>query len=134
MAVRVLLDTNAYAALMADRGPVADIVRRADVVLLSAVVLGELLFGFRNGTRYDENRVQLDAFLSRRFVQTLDVTLESAERFGLIAAQLRRRGTPIPTNDVWIAAHAMESGGHLLSFDRHFEAVEGLLWRCLGGE
>lgn len=54
--------------------------------------------------------------------------------FGLFAAQLRRRGTPIPTNDVWIAAHAMETGGHLLSFDRHFEAVDGLLWSHLDGE
>ena len=131
--MKVLLDTNAYSALMADRGPVAAIVRRADAVLLSAVVLGELLFGFRNGTRYDEDRAQLDAFLSRRFVRTLEVTLDSAERFGLIATQLRRNGTPIPTNDVWIAAHAMESGSQLLSFDGHFEAVEGLLWRRLGG-
>jgi tRNA(fMet)-specific endonuclease VapC len=130
----VLLDTNAYSALMADRGRVAEFVRRANAVLVSAVVLGELLFGFRNGTRYDENRAQLDAFLSRRCVQTLEVTLETAERFGLIATQLRRRGTPVPTNDVWIAAHAMESGGHLLSFDRHFEAVDGLLWSHLDGE
>ena len=134
MAVRVLLDTNAYAALMADRGSVAAFVRRADAVLISAVVLGELLFGFRNGTRYNENRMQLDAFLSRRVVQTIEVSLETAERFGLIAAQLRRRGAPIPTNDVWIAAHAMETGGHLLSFDRHFEAVDGLLWSHLDGE
>jgi len=119
---------------MADRGSVADFVRRADSVLISAVVLGELLFGFRNGTRYNENREQLEAFLSRRLVQTIEVTLETAERFGLIAAQLRRRGRPIPTNDVWIAAHAMESGGHLLSFDRHFEAVDGLLWTHLEGE
>jgi len=131
--MRVLLDTNAYSALMADRGRVADMVRRADAVFLSAVVLGELLFGFRNGTRYNENRAQLDTFLSRSFVQSIEVTLETAERFGLIAAQLRRCGTPIPTNDAWIAAHAMESGGHLLSFDRHFEAVEGLLWSHLGG-
>lgn len=132
--MRALLDTNAYSALMADRGRVAELVRRADVVLVSAVVLGELLFGFRNGTRYGKNRAQLDAFLSRRFVQTIEVTVETAERFGLIAAQLRRRGTPIPTNDVWIAAHAMESGGHLLSFDRNFEVVEGLLWTRLGGD
>jgi tRNA(fMet)-specific endonuclease VapC len=70
-------------------------VRRADAVLISAVVRGELLFGFRNGTRYDENRAQLNAFLSRRFVQTIEVTLESAERFGLIAAQLRHTLEPL---------------------------------------
>ena len=88
------------------------------------------MFGFRNGTRYDENRAQLDAFLSRRFVRTLEVTLESAERFGLIAAQLRRRGTPIPTNDVWIAAHTMEMGAELLTYDKHFQHIPGLrLWK-----
>lgn len=131
--MKLLLDTNAYSALMADRGRVADMVRRADAVLLSAVVLGELLFGFRNGARYSENRAQLDRFLSQTFVESIEVTLETAERFGLVATQLRRHGTPIPTNDVWIAAHAMESGGHLLSFDQHFEAVEGLLWTRLDG-
>jgi tRNA(fMet)-specific endonuclease VapC len=56
------------------------------------------------------------------------VTLETADRFGRIAAALRRRGTPIPTNDVWIAAHAFESGAELLSFDRHFEQIDGLAW------
>ena len=93
--MKVLLDTNAYSALMADRGRVTDMVRRADAVFLSAVVLGELLFGFRNGTRYNENRAQLDTFLSRSFVQSIEVTLETAERFGLIATQLRRCGTPL---------------------------------------
>jgi tRNA(fMet)-specific endonuclease VapC len=126
--MKALLDTNAYSALMANRGRVADAVRRADAVLMSTVVLGELLFGFRNGSRYEANRAQLEAFLSRQFVNTLQVTVETAERFGLIAAQLRRSGTPIPTNDIWIAAHTLESGAHLLSFDQHFDAVDGLLW------
>jgi len=58
----------------------------------------------------------------------LTVTLVTADRFGRIAASLRRKGRPLPTNDIWIAAHAMESGADLLSFDRHFEHVEGLAW------
>jgi len=132
--VKVLLDTNAYTALMSDRGDVAERVRRAEGVLLSPIVLGELFFGFRNGSRYEGNRARLDAFLANRFVEVLPVTLATAERFGLVAAQLRRRGMPIPSNDIWLAAHTMESGAELLSFDEHFGHVEGLLWsRPRGG-
>ena len=126
--MRVLLDTNAYSALMSGRGDVADRVRTSEGVLLSSIVVGELLFGFRNGSRYEPNRARLDAFLAERHVELVPVTLPTTERFGLVAAQLRRRGTPIPSNDIWIAAQAMELGADLLSSDRHFGAVEGLAW------
>jgi tRNA(fMet)-specific endonuclease VapC len=56
------------------------------------------------------------------------VTYTTADRFGRVAAALRAKGRPIPTNDMWIAAHAMETGAELLSFDQHFEAVDGLAW------
>ena len=97
-------------------------------MLVSTVVAGELLFGFRNGLRYEANRRDLEDFLANPYVALLPVTLVTAERFGHIAAALRRKGRPLPTNDIWIAAHAMESGAELLSFDRHFEQVEGLAW------
>lgn len=129
--MKVLLDTNAYTALMSDRGNVAEKVRRSEGVLLSSIVLGELLFGFRNGSRYEQNRAQLDAFMANRFVELAPVHLSTAEHFGLVAAQLRRRGTPIPSNDIWIAAHAMETGAELISFDAHFAQVEGLFWTQL---
>jgi tRNA(fMet)-specific endonuclease VapC len=103
-------------------------VRRAEQVLVSTVVAGELLFGFRNGLRYEANRRDLEDFLANPYVALLPVTLVTAERFGRIAAALRRKVRPLPTNDIWIAAHAMESGAELLSFDRHFEQVEGLAW------
>jgi tRNA(fMet)-specific endonuclease VapC len=129
--VKVLLDAYAYPALMAGRGDVAHRVRASEGVILSSIVLGELLFGFRNGSRYEWNRAHLEAFLAKRQVAVASVTVPTAERFGLIAGQLRRRGTPIPTNDIWIAAHAMETGATLLSFDGHFERVDGLLWTRL---
>ena len=94
----------------------------------STVVAGELLFGFRNGTRFENNRKELEDFLASPYVTLLTVTLVTADRFGRIASFLRRKGRPLPTNDIWIAAHAMESGADLLSFDRHFEHVEGLAW------
>lgn len=126
--MKVLLDTNAYAALFRGHEGVATRVRRAEQVLVSTIVAGELLFGFRNGSRFEKNREELEDFLASPYVSLLPVTLVTADRFGRIAAALRRKGRPLPTNDIWIAAHAMESGADLLSFDQHFDAVEGIAW------
>lgn len=124
----VLLDTNAYSALIRGHAGVAERVRRSQRVLLSTVVVGELLFGFRSGTRYEANRNDLERFLANPHVDLLPVTFATADRFGRIASALRRKGRPLPTNDIWIAAHAMESGAELLSFDAHFAEVDGLVW------
>lgn len=124
----LLLDTNAYTALARGHPIVADRVREARRVLLSMVVVGELLAGFRHGSRERENRRVLDEFLSTPYFDTIEINWRTAERFSLIWIDLRKKGRPIPTNDLWIAAHAMETGGELLSFDRHFREVPGLLW------
>ena len=126
--MKLLLDTNAYVALMKGHSGVANKVRRAEQVFLSAVVAGELIFGFRNGLRYEKKIGELEDFLGNRFVEFLPVSCTTADRFGRIAASLRQKGTPLPSNDIWIAAHAIESGSELLSFDRHFEKIEGLVW------
>jgi tRNA(fMet)-specific endonuclease VapC len=123
-----MLDTNAYAALFRAHDGITQRVRRAEQVLLSTVVAGELLFGFRNGSRYDANLRDLEEFLANPYVAVLPVTLVTADRFGRISTALRRKGRPLPTNDIWIAAHAMESGAELLSFDRHFAEIDGLAW------
>ncbi len=102
--------------------------RAAQLIVFSPVVAGELYHGFRRGPRYEENRRRLDGFLENPYVRMLPVTLATADRFGRIIAALRRKGRPIPTNDVWVAAQAMESGADLLSFDSHFEFVDGLAW------
>ena len=126
--MKVLLDTNAYTALFRGHEGVAARVRRAEHVLVSVVVAGELLFGFRNGSRYERNRQELEDFIASPYVELLPVTLVTSDRFGRIAALLRRKGRPLPTNDIWIAAHAMESGAELLSFDQHFDEVDGIAW------
>jgi tRNA(fMet)-specific endonuclease VapC len=126
--LKVLLDTNAYSDLARGESRLAARVRSADAVILSSVVAGELLGGFRRGTRYRENLADLERFLALSRVQLLAVTLITAERYGRVYAALRSRGKPIPTNDMWIAAHAMESGAELLSSDPHFQYVEGLAW------
>ena len=126
--MRILLDTNAYSALMRGHAEVANRVRRAEGIILSTVVAGELLFGFRGGKRLDENQRQFRKFLDNPYVSILPVSLVTADRFARIGASLRAKGRPIPSNDMWIAAHALESGAELLSADEHFEAIEGLVW------
>ena len=131
--MRVLLDTSAYAELRRGNQHVARLVRGAERVLLSAVVVGELLHGFRNGRRYEQNHRTLAAFMAVTRVGFLPVTLVTADRYGRIMTRLRAKGRPIPTNDAWIAAHAMEAGADLVSFDHHFAEVDGLVWVRPGG-
>jgi tRNA(fMet)-specific endonuclease VapC len=121
-----LLDTNAYVELLKGNAEVAALVRDAEQLVFSMVVVGELLFGFRNGNRYEKNHAVLDEFLSQPWVALQLVTRTTADRFGRIAAALRKSGTPIPTNDIWIAAHAFETGAELITFDHHFDQVRGL--------
>jgi tRNA(fMet)-specific endonuclease VapC len=126
-----LLDTNAYAALKRGHEEIAALVRDSAELVISTVVLGELLFGFRNGSRYQRNLKELEDFLANDRVSVFPVSRTTADRFGRIAAALRKAGTPIPTNDIWIAAHAFESGSELVTFDGHFSTVDGLVYTHL---
>ena len=126
---RVLLDTNAYTSLLAGDESVLEVLAAAEQCMMSVVVLGELHAGFKGGTRERENRALLEDFLRRPSVRTVDVTAATAEVFGVVKNQLKQAGSPLPINDVWIAAHALETGSWLVSYDRHFTAVPGvLLW------
>lgn len=125
--MKVCLDTNAYSRLMLGQAPLKDLLESADEILVPATVLGELHAGFERGSRRQANREQLAAFLSQPGVDSLIVDDGVAERYGLLVSQLSRAGTPIPTNDIWIAAAAMETGARLVSYDAHFAAVPGLL-------
>ena len=130
--MRVLLDSNAYSRLMRGDEQTAAVVRDATEILMSAVVIGELLYGFRNGSRFERNAADLRSFLDNPYVSFVPVGSTTADRYSRIAAALRDKGNPIPTNDVWIAAHAMETGADLVSANRHFEAVDGIAWLRLG--
>ena len=132
--MRVLLDSNAYSRLMQGDDQTATVARDATEILMSAVVIGELLYGFRHGSRFDRNATDLRSFLDNPYVSFVPVGPVTADRYSRIAAGLRARGNPIPTNDVWIAAHAMETGADLVSADRHFEAVDGIAWLRLGNQ
>ena len=128
MVVRSLLDTNAYSALKRGDAAVAGHLRDSKRVFFSSVVAGELLFGFLNGSRFERNHRELRSFLEDPRVRFLPVTWVTAGYFGRISTALRRRGTSIPSNDIWIAAHAMEVDANLISSDPHFGRVDGLSW------
>ena len=103
-----------------------DAVAAAEAVLLPATVLGELEAAFELGARANENRVVLTEFLDEPFVSILPTDRAIARRYDQVFALLRRAGTPIPVNDIWIAAATLDCGGHLLTFDQRFRHIQGL--------
>ena len=123
----VLIDTNAYSALMGGDRDVLDVIADADTVYMSVFVIGELLAGFKKGTRENENRELLEVFLSKPTIRIISATFDTSEFFASIKDNLRKSGKPIPINDVWIAAHCMESGSMLITYDKHFSEIPGLL-------
>ena len=125
--MRVCIDTNAYSALVKANAGVVSLVESADEVIVSAPVLGELMFGFLKGSRLSQNEAALDRFLHEDGVRFQPVTQEIAERYGYVKAELAKKGTPIPENDIWIAATALEIGARLISYDSHFDRVGGLV-------
>lgn len=122
----VLLDTNAFVRFLAGDEKVLDHLGRASRVHMSVFVLGELLAGFRAGGREKENRRVLERFLEKPGVSVLDAGRETSEYFALIKTALRAAGRPLPVNDVWIAAQAMETASLLITYDARFLAVPGL--------
>ncbi len=123
---RLSLDTTTYSHLRRGHAATVGVVADADVVFVPATVLGELEGGFRTGSRYVENRRVLEEFLREPFVEILDTTADVAHAYGMIFAELRRAGTPLPVNDIWIAAATLTSGTHLITFDAHFSRIAGL--------
>ena len=122
----ILLDTNAYTAFMLGAAEVIEVIAHADKLFLTPIVLGELLGGFAAGTREPKNRAELARFLDSPRVEVLVVTAQTADSYALVYAGLRRKGQPIPTNDLWIAASALEHGAALLTRDAHFSHIDGL--------
>lgn len=122
----ILIDTNAYTAFMLGDVAVVEVVAHAERLCLSSIVLGELLGGFAAGTRESKNRAELARFLDSPRVEVVPVTAQTADSYALVYSSLRRKGQPIPTNDLWIAASALEHGAALLTRDTHFGHIDGL--------
>ena len=120
------MDTNAYVAFKRGDEKIVEVIQRCPDLLLCATVLGELLAGFAGGTRESRNREELGLFMQSPRVRTVGCGETTADNYGLVFAALRRKGRPIPTNDLWIAASALEHGAGLLTLDIHFAEIDGL--------
>ena len=125
-ASRLTLDTSAYSHLRAGHEVVLDLATAADSIFVPVTVLGELYGAFELGSRRRENQATLTEFLSEPFVTVVPATSSVARHYGRIYAELRRAGTPIPVNDMWIAAATVETGSCLLTFDADFASVQSL--------
>ena len=124
---KILIDTNIYSNAFRGEKTSVSILQRHEYILMSPIVVGELLAGFKRGNREENNKMQLKDFLVQERVKEIPITSETADIFAFILNNLRKQGTPVPANDIWIAAQTMENGAALATNDRHFEAIKGLI-------
>ena len=125
--MKILIDTNTYSAFKRNRSDVVQVYQRAEEIHISVTVLAELIAGFKAGSIENQNREELRSFLSSERAILDPMNEGTAEFYAHIYLLLRLKGSPIPTNDMWIAAAAMQNGCALYSLDTHFGAVDGLL-------
>ena len=124
---RVLIDTSIYSLAMKGESDVIKILRKIDRIGFSSVSVGELFSGFKGGNRETENREELNFFLDSPRVVVHMVDVETADFYGSILNKLREAGTPIPTNDIWIAAITFQHGYKIFTRDKHFNLIPGLV-------
>ena len=124
---RLIIDTNIYSHALVGTPDVVDALRTANKIFICMISIGELLSGFKGGSRENENRKELAIFLDAPRVRILSIDEETAEFYAEILNNLRKVGRPIPTNDIWIGAVALQHGLKLYSKDHHFSFIPGLL-------
>jgi tRNA(fMet)-specific endonuclease VapC len=120
----LILDTNGLSAMADGDTKLEQLLRQAGDIAIPVIVLGEYRYGIgqsRNRTRYE--RWLAGVIANCRVLAVDEVT---AERYADIRGELKRAGSPIPGNDLWIAALARQHASTLLSRDRHFDFVPGL--------
>ncbi len=122
-----LLDTNFYVAFKRNDSQVVETLRSLDFIGIDITVLAELYAGFKMGNKEKSNVMELEEFLNNDRVHIINHDLNTAIYYALIIKNLREKGTPIPTNDVWISACAMQHGLTLYTLDKHFDMIAGLL-------
>ena len=127
--MKLIIDTNAYVAFKLNHFELVEYVTKADKIILSPIVIGELLFGFRGGSKFDKNLKELNNFIEHSAVEITNIAEITSDRYFRIALRLKKNGTPIPTNDIWLAAQTMETGAELVTLNRHFEKIENLVFR-----
>lgn len=129
MALDIAIDANRYSDFFRGDNNAVEVLASARRVILPFVVLGELRGGFRKGSRTVENEQELGRFLRKDRVSVLFADVGTTHIYATVYAEMRRAGTPIPTNDLWIAALVMQHDLVLFSRDRHFDRIPHLA-RC----
>lgn len=124
MSGRFLLDTNIVIALFADEAIVKDNLAQANEVFIPSIVIGELYYGARRSGRIEANLAKVDELVAVSAVLVCDA--ETARQYGKVKNNLRLKGRPLPENDVWIAALALQHDLFLVTRDAHFQEVENL--------
>lgn len=125
--MRVALDTNRYVDLCNRVVETTEILEEAEAIMLPFVVLGELRAGFALGRRPTENERALRQFLMTDGVRVLFADEQTTHHYASVFRQLRKQGTPIPTNDMWVAALVLQHNLVLHARDRHFDQLPQLV-------
>ncbi len=124
---KVLIDTNIYSLAMKGEKKIVTALRKINRIGFTAISIGELYSGFKGGRNEAKNREELNLFLDSPRVTVHPIDEVTAQFYASILNDLRMAGTPIPTNDIWIAAVAFQHGYQLFTRDKHFKLVPGLL-------
>ncbi len=123
---RVLIDTNIYIEFMRGNREIAQILQKTEIIAFSVISIAELLAGFKNTKKEQNYLKELDSFLDSPRMLIYDIDSETSEFYAKIYSELKQTGTPIPTNDLWIASLALQHGIKLLTLDSHFKNVPGI--------
>lgn len=124
---RIIIDTNIYVAFKRNIQSVVEVLMKVEYIGINTIVLGELHGGFKGGSKENLNKQELEQFLDKPRVEVIPIDEITAEFYAQVYWNLRRKGNPIPTNDMWIAASALQYGLALFSLDAHFNKVNGLM-------
>jgi tRNA(fMet)-specific endonuclease VapC len=120
-----LLDTNIVIALFANEAQIVTRLNTVEEIFLCSIVLGELCYGARKSSRVEDNLQRIDDFASVNSILACDE--ETARQYGYIKHMLKEKGKPLPENDIWIAALAIQHNLILITRDTHFDQVDGLI-------
>ncbi|MBP7863506.1 type II toxin-antitoxin system VapC family toxin [bacterium] len=118
------IDTSAYSHFKAGDSQATKLISQSKNVGIPAIVLGELRAGFLMGNRAAKNELELKSFISNPVVSVMEVDDEASRIYAELVVELKMAGTPIPTNDIWIAALSLRDGASVLTFDKHFELIK----------
>lgn len=121
--MRISLDTSAYSHFKRGHDAAIEVLDAAEWIGVSAVVLGELRAGFGLGRRLQADERELVKFLDNAVVHVLALDEEASRIYADIVIALRAAGTPLPTNDIWIAAVSAREGATVVTYDEHFRAI-----------